>query len=82
MQILKQVDYRELFDKAAWTFLQGFLAVFILAGESIIDSLFRGDWDAFYVLVLATAVAGVAAGLSALKTFVLSVFRAYKDGVA
>jgi len=81
MEALKQIDVKDLAARAAWTFLQAFLAVFLLAGESIVDLLFRGDWEQLYVVVLAATVAGIAAGLSALKTLTLHFIAVYREGV-
>lgn len=75
---VKSIDYVDILTRAAWTFLQGFLAVFAIAYEQIIDLLFKGDWSGLYALLVALSVGGIAAGLSALKTFVLETIRSYK----
>lgn len=75
MEALKTIDWKDLAVRAVWTFLQAFLAVFIIAGESIIDLLFGGDWEGLLTLLVATAVAATAAGLSALKTVIVEVIR-------
>ena len=77
-EAIKSIDYKDLLARAAWTFLQGFLAVFAFAYEQILDLLFTGDWSGLYALLLALSVGGIAAGLSALKTFVLETIRSYK----
>ncbi len=78
IQALSRVDYKDVATRAFWTFLQAFLAVFIIAGESIINLLFAGDWSGLMTLFLATALSGVAAGLSAIKTILLEVIRELK----
>lgn len=69
------MDWKDIAARAAWTFLQAFLAVILVAGESIIDLLFNADWTQLWTLVLATTLAAVAAGLSALKTLIVEIIR-------
>lgn len=71
LEALKKVNYKELGIRAAWTFAQGFLAVFILSAEQMVDLIFNADWSGLYVLMVATWVASIAAGLSALKTLII-----------
>lgn len=71
LEALKKVNYKELGIRATWTFLQGFLAVFILSAEQMVDLIFNADWSGLYVLMVATWVASIAAGLSALKTLII-----------
>lgn len=71
LEALKKVNYKELVIRAVWTFLQGFLAVFILSAEQMVDLIFNADWSGLYVLMVATWVASIAAGLSALKTLII-----------
>ena len=69
------LNWRDIATRAAWTFLQAFLAVILVAGESIIDLLFNADWAQLWTLLLATVLAAVAAGLSALKTLIVEIIR-------
>ena len=69
------MNWRDVATRAAWTFLQAFLAVIIVAGESIIDLLFNADWTQLWTLLLATVLAAVAAGLSAMKTLIVEIIR-------
>lgn len=69
------LNWRDIATRAAWTFLQAFLAVILVAGESIIDLLFNADWTQLLTLLLATVLAAVAAGLSALKTLIVEIIR-------
>ena len=69
------MDWKDIAKRAAWTFLQAFLAVILVSGESIIDLLFNADWTQLWTLVIATVLAGVAAGLSALKTLIIEIIR-------
>ncbi|NCU39016.1 hypothetical protein EOL96_08345 [Candidatus Saccharibacteria bacterium] len=78
LEALKTFDYKDLAKRAAWTFIQAFLAVFILSGESIINLVFDGSWEALLTLLLALAVAGIAAGLSALKTLTVQLLETLK----
>ena len=55
-----QGKWKDLLTRAAWTFVQAFLAT-VAVGLASVNSV-----DALQVL----AVAGLAAGISALKTFV------------
>ena len=81
IETIKGINWRDVASRAVWTFAQGFLAVFILSGENIIDLLFEAQWEALLTLLLATAVGGVAAGLSAVKTIVLEVLGRLREGV-
>lgn len=78
IEAVKTLDYKDLATRALWTFLQAFLAVLLFSSDSIIDLLFNGDWTGLYALIIATGVAGIAAGLSALKTLLLSVVSEIK----
>lgn len=69
------LNWRDIATRAAWTFLQAFLAVILVAGESIIDLLFNADWTQLWTLFVATILAAVAAGLSALKTLIIEIIR-------
>lgn len=78
VRAFKAVDYEDLVWRAFWTFLEGFGAVFLFASDQIIDTLFMGNWEDAYALILATAIGGVAAGLSALKTLTIEVVKDIK----
>ena len=75
---IKRIDIGNLAERAIATFLQAFLAVALVGAESIIDLLFAGDWGGLWTLSLATGIAGLAAGLSALKTLLIEVVRAVR----
>ena len=75
---IKRIDIGNLAERAIATFLQAFLAVALVGAESIIDLLFAGDWTGLWTLSLATGIAGLAAGLSALKTLLIEVVRAVR----
>ena len=75
---LEAINWRNLITRALWTFAQAFLAVILVSGETIIDLLFKADWVGLWTLMIATMVAGVAAGFSALKTLTLDLFREFK----
>lgn len=78
VQAIKSIDVKDLLVRAGWTFVQGFLAVVLLASEELVDLLFAGSWEALYALLIATFVGAVAAGLSAVKTIVVQVIRDLK----
>jgi hypothetical protein len=80
-EALKTIDYQDVAVRALWTAVQAFLAVFLLASEQIINSVFTGDWEGSYALIIATAVAGLAAAISAVKTLVLSIAKQLKSVV-
>lgn len=75
IEAVKSINWRDVASRALWTFLQVFLATFILAGESLVDLLFNGNWNDLFTLIVATLLAGVSAGLSAVKTIVVDVMR-------
>ena len=75
---LEAINWRNLVTRALWTFLQAFLAVILVSGETLIDLLFKADWVALWTLSVAVLVAGVAAGFSALKTLTIDLFREFK----
>lgn len=79
LETLKAINWSDIAKRALWTFVQAFLAVFIVAGESIIDLLFNADWQALSVLLIATLVSALAAGLSAIKTIAIEVVRNLKQ---
>lgn len=79
---IKNVDWDDVSSRALWTFLQAFLACFILAAEPIIEFLFTGNWGDLISLSLATLIAGISAGLSAAKTVIVEVItNIRKEGV-
>lgn len=55
------MDWRDIGTRAAWTFLQAFLAVFVVSG----------DWSEVASSATAAAVAAVAAVLSMAKTWLV-----------
>ena len=74
------IDWQNVASRAGWTFVQAFLACFILAAEPIIEFLFAGNWGGFLSLVVATLIASFSAGLSALKTIIFEVLAEIKRG--
>ena len=80
METIMSINWKDLLSRAAWTWLQVFIASFLVAGEDIINLIFNADWSSLWVLVVATSLAGVAAGLSAVKTLLVEVVRAVRDG--
>ena len=78
IKALKSINYKDLAMRAFWTFLQGFLAVVLLTSDQFVELIFAGNLEALKALAIATLVGGVAAGLSALKTAILSFIKKYK----
>lgn len=63
------MDWKNILERAAWTFLEGFLVALPAASELGTDS---AAWSA-------ALIAAAMAGLSALKTLTLEVIKANKD---
>ena len=75
------MNWRDVVARAAWTFLQAFLAVFIMAGDTIINSLFAGDWAGLQALMITISLSALAAGLSAVKTILVEVLNGLKKAI-
>lgn len=58
----------DLFERAAWTFLQTFIASFVVVIPSIVEAFNVGGLTAVKAGLLSGFGAAVAAGISALKT--------------
>jgi len=76
---IKDLDIKDIASRAAWTAAQAFLAVLLFTAEPILDLLFSGDPTGLYALTITTVIAGAAAGLSAVKTILLSVIADIKQ---
>lgn len=81
LEALKNINYKDVAIRAAWTFLQTFIATFLLAGVNLVNLLFAASWHELYALTLATALSAIAAGLSAAKTIILDLVRQMKEAV-
>ena len=81
LEALKNINYKDVAIRAAWTFLQTFIATFLLAGVNLVNLLFAASWHELYALALATALSAIAAGLSAAKTIILDLVRQMKEAV-
>jgi len=79
LNALKTIKWGDVASRAGWTALQAFLAVALLASESFIDLLFKGDWTGLYGVAISIVAGGLAAGLSAVKTVLISVIADLKD---
>lgn len=75
IEATKRIDWRDVVSRALWTFVQAFLAVVLLVSDQIVNALFAGDWQALKGLIIATMVGGLAAGVSAVKTILISVIK-------
>lgn len=80
-QAIKAIDWVDVFSRAAWTFVQVLLTAFIVSGESILDLLFKAEWEQLWVLTVAITLSGVASGLSAVKTILVQVIRSLREAV-
>jgi len=78
VEAIKAINWKDVTTRSLWTFLQAFLAVFLVTGELIINAAFSGDWNGLYALVITTSISATAAGLSALKTVILQVIKEIK----
>jgi hypothetical protein len=78
---IKAIDWKDVFSRAAWTFVQVLLTTFIVSGESILDLLFKAEWEQLWVLTVAITLSGVASGLSAVKTILVQVIRSLREAV-
>ena len=81
LEALKNINYKDVAIRAAWTFLQTFIATFLLAGVNLVYQLFAASWHELYALTMATALSAIAAGLSAAKTIILDLVRKMKEAV-
>lgn len=81
LEALKNINYKDVAIRAAWTFLQTFIATFLLAGVNLVNLLFAANWHELYALTMATALSAIAAGLSAAKTIILDLVRQMKEAV-
>lgn len=75
IRAITSIDYGDVAARAAWTFAQTFLGVFLLSGASLIELLFNAGWDELFAALFATCAAALAAGMSAVKTIVLETYR-------
>ena len=80
-QAIKAIDWDDVVSRAAWTFVQVLLTAFIVSGESILDLLFKAEWEQLWVLTVAITLSGVASGLSAVKTILVQVIRSLREAV-
>nr|DAE00499.1 MAG TPA: holin [Siphoviridae sp. ctg2r17]DAG72453.1 MAG TPA: holin [Caudoviricetes sp.]DAP23498.1 MAG TPA: holin [Caudoviricetes sp.]DAP97240.1 MAG TPA: holin [Caudoviricetes sp.]DAS55076.1 MAG TPA: holin [Caudoviricetes sp.] len=81
LEALKNINYKDVAIRAGWTFLQTFIATFLLAGVNLVNLLFAASWHELYALTMATALSAIAAGLSAAKTIILDLVRQMKEAV-
>jgi hypothetical protein len=81
LEALKNINYKDVAIRAGWTFLQTFIATFLLAGVNLVNLLFAASWHELYALIMATALSAIAAGLSAAKTIILDLVRQMKEAV-
>ena len=85
IEAFKTINWKNVATRALWTALQTFLAVFLIASESLVDLIFAGQWEALWTLALATTLSAITAGLSAIKTIIVEIINELKaktDGTA
>lgn len=68
----KKIDWKNLLERALWTFVEGFLLAIPIIAPSNIESFMNDSWK----MILAGALG---AGISAVKTFILDAIKQYKD---
>jgi hypothetical protein len=81
LEALKNINYKDVAARALWTFLQTFIATFLLAGVNLVNLLFAASWRELVALALATTLSAIAAGLSAAKTIVIELVRQMQQAV-
>nr|DAR65446.1 MAG TPA: holin [Caudoviricetes sp.] len=81
LEALKNINYKDVAARALWTFLQTFIATFLLAGVNLVNLLFAASWHELWALALATTLSAIAAGLSAAKTIVIELVRQMQQAV-
>lgn len=81
LEALKNINYKDVAERALWTFLQTFIATFLLAGVSLVNLLFAASWHELYALAIAATLSAIAAGLSAAKTVIVGLIREMQNAV-
>ena len=66
---------KDVLIKALNTFWQGALAFVVLAADPIIESIAAGDWSGVVALAYAVLLGAIAAGLSAVKTWLVAKYK-------
>ena len=66
---------KDLLYRALSTFWQGSLAFIVLAADPIIESIAAGDWSGVGALAYAVLLGAIAAGLSAVKTWLVAKYK-------
>jgi hypothetical protein len=62
---------RPILSKALHTFYQAFIGVFVVGFTAVLNSVLNGDIETAKIAILSLLSASLAAGISALKTFIL-----------
>lgn len=81
LEALKNINYKDVAERALWTFLQTFIATFLLAGVNLVNLLFSASWRELYALAIAATLSAIAAGLSAAKTVIVGLIREMQNAV-
>ena len=81
LEALKNINYKDVAERALWTFLQTFIATFLLAGVNLVNLLFSASWRELYALAIAATLSAIAAGLSAAKTIVIELVRQMQQAI-
>lgn len=74
-KIIDFIKAHPLISKALHTFWQSFIAVFIVGLTPIVQNVLNGNIDLAKAGIIALITASVAAGFSALKTYILNVVK-------
>lgn len=64
------IKAHDTLERALQTFWQTFLAIFLVGILPVIDLIFAGNFEATKLALIALVSSAIAAGLSALKTFI------------
>ena len=81
LEALKNINYKDVAERALWTFLQTFIATFLLAGVNLVNLLFSASWRELYALAIAATLSAIAAGLSAAKTVIVGLICEMQNAV-
>ena len=60
LEALKNINYKDVAIRAGWTFVQTFIATFLLAGVNLVNLLFAASLHELFGLKIATSLSSFA----------------------
>lgn len=66
---------KDILYRALSTFWQGSLAFILLSADPVIESISAGDWSKMWAIGYAVFLGAIAAGLSAIKTWLVAKYK-------